>query len=103
MLARALDAGVPAGWVAGDEVYGNDPALRAGWRLVVWAICWPWPAITSGAPRHRPSVFDLQPDDLSTAGHARQRSLDVIGPTVSVASRSPTATTCRMDFTIHVP
>jgi SRSO17 transposase len=29
MLARAPDAGVPAGWVAGDEVYGNDPALRA--------------------------------------------------------------------------
>jgi SRSO17 transposase len=30
MLARALDAGVSAGWVAGDEVYGNGPALRAG-------------------------------------------------------------------------
>jgi SRSO17 transposase len=29
MLARALDAGVPAGWVAGDEVYGTDPRLRA--------------------------------------------------------------------------
>src|SRR4029453_3692127 len=29
MLARALDAGVPAGWVAGDEVYGADPGLRA--------------------------------------------------------------------------
>ncbi len=29
MLGRALDAGVPAAWVAGDEVYGNDPALRA--------------------------------------------------------------------------
>jgi SRSO17 transposase len=29
MLARALDAGVPARWVAGDEVYGADPALRA--------------------------------------------------------------------------
>jgi SRSO17 transposase len=27
LLVRALDAGV-AGWVAGDEVYGNDPALR---------------------------------------------------------------------------
>ena len=26
---RALDAGIPAGWVAGDEVYGNDPGLRA--------------------------------------------------------------------------
>jgi SRSO17 transposase len=29
MLGRALDAGVPAGWVAGDEVYGADPGLRA--------------------------------------------------------------------------
>jgi SRSO17 transposase len=29
MLGRALDAGVPAAWVAGDEVYGNDPKLRA--------------------------------------------------------------------------
>ena len=29
MIARALDAGVPAGWVAGDEVYGADPQLRA--------------------------------------------------------------------------
>lgn len=28
MIVRALDAGVPAGWVAGDEVYGNDPGLR---------------------------------------------------------------------------
>jgi SRSO17 transposase len=29
MIARALDAGTPASWVAGDEVYGSDPALRA--------------------------------------------------------------------------
>jgi SRSO17 transposase len=29
MIARALDDGTPAGWVAGDEVYGNDPNLRA--------------------------------------------------------------------------
>jgi SRSO17 transposase len=28
MITRALDAGVPARWVAGDEVYGADPALR---------------------------------------------------------------------------
>jgi len=28
MLARTLDAGVPAAWVAADEVYGTDPALR---------------------------------------------------------------------------
>jgi SRSO17 transposase len=29
MLVRALDAGVPASWVTGDEVYGADPKLRA--------------------------------------------------------------------------
>jgi SRSO17 transposase len=28
MLGRALDAGVPAAWVTGDEVYGADPVLR---------------------------------------------------------------------------
>jgi SRSO17 transposase len=30
MLERALDAGVPAGWVTADEVYGGDRRLR-GW------------------------------------------------------------------------
>jgi SRSO17 transposase len=30
MLDRALEAGVPPGWVTADEVYGNSPALR-GW------------------------------------------------------------------------
>ena len=30
MLSRALEAGVPAKWVTGDEVYGNDGKLR-GW------------------------------------------------------------------------
>ena len=30
MLERALDAGVAAGWVTGDEVYGGDRRLR-GW------------------------------------------------------------------------
>ena len=29
MIARALDAGTPAAWVTGDEVYGGDPGLRA--------------------------------------------------------------------------
>ena len=29
LLARALDAGVPAGWVTADEVYGGDAHLRA--------------------------------------------------------------------------
>jgi SRSO17 transposase len=30
MIAAAVEAGVPARWVTGDEVYGNDPALRTG-------------------------------------------------------------------------
>jgi SRSO17 transposase len=30
MITRTLDAGVPAAWVTGDEVYGADPGLRAG-------------------------------------------------------------------------
>jgi len=29
MICRALDAGMPAAWVTGDEVYGNSPGLRA--------------------------------------------------------------------------
>lgn len=28
MIARAVDAGVPARWVAADEVYGGNPTLR---------------------------------------------------------------------------
>ena len=28
MLERALDAGLPCGWVTGDEVYGGDRDLR---------------------------------------------------------------------------
>lgn len=28
MITSALDAGVTAGWVTGDEVYGSDPELR---------------------------------------------------------------------------
>jgi SRSO17 transposase len=29
MISRALDGGVPARWVAADEVYGGNPTLRA--------------------------------------------------------------------------
>ena len=29
MITRALDAGTPAAWVTADEVYGQDPVLRA--------------------------------------------------------------------------
>jgi SRSO17 transposase len=52
MIARALDAGTPAAWVAGDEVYGADPGLRAsleqrqiGYVLAVARTC----RVTTGA------------------------------------------------------
>ena len=32
LIERAVHAQVPAAWVAGDEVYGADPALRAAIR-----------------------------------------------------------------------
>jgi SRSO17 transposase len=32
LIARAVAARIPAGWVAGDEVYGADPRLRAAVR-----------------------------------------------------------------------
>lgn len=32
MITRAVEAGVPAAWVAGDEVYGADPTLRRAVR-----------------------------------------------------------------------
>ncbi len=32
MISRAVQAGVPAAWVAGDEVYGADPHLRRAIR-----------------------------------------------------------------------
>ncbi len=49
MIVAALDAGVTASWVTGDEAYGQDPQLRArlsrgakGPRVYDWA--WIQPA-----------------------------------------------------------
>jgi SRSO17 transposase len=46
MIERALDAGAPAAWAAGDEVYGDNPKLRAalearglGYVLAVSCTC----------------------------------------------------------------
>jgi SRSO17 transposase len=55
MIGRALDAGAPAAWAAGDEVYGQDPRLRAelarrglGYVLAVAKTC---PVTTGIGPR----------------------------------------------------
>ena len=66
LLAHALGRGLPVGWVTGDEVYGNDPGLRAwlrrrGLRSVlavagthrVWARAPAW-RVPRGRGRGRP-------------------------------------------------
>ena len=49
MITAALDAGVPASWVAGDEVYGADPTLRTALEDRRSAMCWPSPATVASA------------------------------------------------------
>jgi SRSO17 transposase len=55
MIGRALDAGTPAGWVAADEVYGQDPKLRAELARrglgYVLAVAKSHPVITGIGPR----------------------------------------------------
>jgi SRSO17 transposase len=54
MIARALDAGTPAAWVTGDEVYGADPGLRADLQArtigYVLAVAASHPVITAAGP-----------------------------------------------------
>ena len=60
MLERALEAGVPASWVTGDEVYGNDGKLRRWleergmpYVLAVSRSHPLWSSVEGGAPMQR--------------------------------------------------
>jgi SRSO17 transposase len=81
MLAAALDAGVAASWVAGDEVYGADPALRAdlhargvGYVLAVAATH----TVITGGGSHR--VRDLARRLPPTAWQLRSAGDGAKGP-----------------------
>jgi SRSO17 transposase len=56
MLTRALEAGVPAAWVTGDEVYGADPALRAELEARGIGYVLTWPATTRWSPVATPTA-----------------------------------------------
>jgi SRSO17 transposase len=81
MLERALDAGVPCAWVAGDSVYGADHALRraiearrrgyvlgvtsgqrlGGRRVDAWAAGVPpdgWRRLSAGEGTKGPRLYD---------------------------------------------
>ena len=50
MITRNLDAGAPARWAAGDEVYGADPDLRATLQDGDWGTCWASAATAPSPP-----------------------------------------------------
>ncbi len=51
MLTRAMDAGLPAGWVTGDEVYGQYCRLRALLGPGTWPTCWPYRSTNGCTPQ----------------------------------------------------
>jgi hypothetical protein len=65
MVARALDAGVSAGWVAGGEVYGNDPALCAGLEArgmgYVLAVACDHPVVTAAGKQRADMLVERLP------------------------------------------
>jgi SRSO17 transposase len=62
MIARALAAGVPCGWVTGDSVYGND------WRMRSWLEAQQLSYVLGVSAQYR--VF---------TGHAREWAAAVVG------------------------
>ena len=40
MITARWPPQVPAAWVAGDEVYGADPACAPPSAATAWATCW---------------------------------------------------------------
>ncbi len=67
MVVRALNAGVPARWIAGDEVYGADPALRA--ELETRRVGY---VLAIGCDRRVPTAAGLIRADLLIAGLPRR-------------------------------
>ena len=65
MLARTLDADVPAAWVTGDEVYGADPGLRAELEArgvgYVLAVACDHPVRCGGATRRADALLTRIP------------------------------------------
>jgi len=70
MLTRALDAGMPASWVTGDEVYGQHPGLRAFLqaREMSYVLC---------VASNQWVRVDAQPGSAGAGGLGQRRQLQV--------------------------
>ncbi|MFE6963038.1 IS701 family transposase [Streptomyces sp. NPDC057696] len=83
MIAAALDAGVTASWVTGDEAYGQDPQLRAalearGTGYVLVVACSTRVLINSGrTPVRADTVTGRLP---ATAWHRQSAGAGAKGP-----------------------
>jgi len=89
MITAAVAAVVPARWVTGDEVYGNDPAFRGGVRTLAWATFWLWRAITGSpstaglpgcVPIRSPPDCLLRRGSATAPGSARKACVGMTGP-----------------------
>ncbi|MGW3466582.1 IS701 family transposase [Streptomyces olivaceoviridis] len=83
---RALDAGVPAAWAAGDEVYGDNPHLRAA--LEGRTTRSRSPAFTASPPRPDPSAPTTWPR-RSPSGPGRSCPPDAARRATATGRRSP--------------
>jgi SRSO17 transposase len=100
MLTRALNAGVPASWVAGDEVYGADPGLRAALEArrvgYVLAIAGNRRLLTPAGPLRADVLAAALPRRAgsgSRPGRARRGSASPTGPGSSYPHRRRPAPT----------
>lgn len=87
MITWALDAGVPARWVAGDEVYGADPQLREDLQKRGVGYVLASPATTASphqqGQRRRPSSpagCPAGPGTSAVAAPARKANAPTCGP-----------------------
>lgn len=101
MIAGALDAGTRAGWVAGDEVYGADPRLRAelerrgvGYVLAIGrGRRVATPAGAPGGDRSPPGCPPLPGNDAPSAT-ARKDPATTTGPVPASTQTSPDIAGC---------
>ncbi len=82
MIGRALDAGAPAAWVTGDEVYGADPP--AGWS----------PARAPAGPARSPRACPAAPGSSTPPARAPRDTVTTTGPGWPSIPASPATTGC---------